>query len=50
MPHKYEKIRDKCIAAGGEAKACKAKAARIYNAQRKPSQKPVTGKAEKKKG
>lgn len=42
MPKKYERIRDKCKAKGGSDKACKKKAARIYNATRKPGQRPVT--------
>jgi len=49
MPKKYEAIRDKCIKEGGSTKACKTKAAKIYNATRKPGQKPVTGKMEKPK-
>ena len=44
MPRKYERIRDNCVKAGGEKKACKRKAARIYNAQRKPGSRPVTRK------
>ena len=44
MPRKYEAIRDACIQKGGADKACKGKAARIYNATRKPGQRPVTGK------
>lgn len=49
MPAKYEAIRDAAIAQGLPEPAAKTKAARIYNAQRKPGQKPVTGKAEKKR-
>ena len=44
MPHKYEVMRDKFKAQGLSAKAAKGKAARIYNAQRKPGQAPVTRK------
>jgi len=45
MPKKYEKIRDKCIAGGGDTASCKTKAAKIYNSQRKKGQKPVTRKS-----
>lgn len=44
MPKKYEAIRDTCIKKGGSTKACKTKAAKIYNSTRKPGQKPVTRK------
>lgn len=44
MPKKYEAIRDACMKKGGSAKSCKTKAAKIYNATRKPGQKPVTRK------
>jgi len=44
MPRKYEAIRDKCVKKGGKAKACKTKAARIYNATRKKGERPVTRK------
>ena len=44
MPEKYERIRDKARKQGASPKAAKSKAARIYNAQRKKGQKPVTGK------
>ena len=44
MPRKYEAIRDKCMSKGSSKDDCQAKAARIYNAQRKPGQAPVTGK------
>ena len=44
MPKQYEAIRDKLISEGKSPKAAKTSAARIYNAQRKPGQKPVTGK------
>lgn len=46
MPKKYEAIRDKCKREGGSDKECKGMAARIYNAQRKPGQKPVTRKSD----
>lgn len=42
MPAKYQAIRDKSINQGMSAKAAKTKAAKIYNAQRKPGQAPVT--------
>lgn len=42
MPEKYEKIRDAAIRKGASKPAAQKKAARIYNAQRKPGQKPVT--------
>lgn len=41
MPKKYESMRDKFKSQGKSDKAAKAKAARIYNAQRKKGQKPV---------
>jgi hypothetical protein len=44
MPKKYEKIRDRAMSKGMPAKQAKTKAAKIYNAQRKPGQKPVTRK------
>ncbi len=44
MPKKYEAIKRKAKKAGMGDKAAKKKAARIYNAQRKPGQKPVTRK------
>jgi hypothetical protein len=31
MPKSYESIRDNCIKKGGSKKACKTKAAKIYN-------------------
>lgn len=43
MPKKYERIRDSLKKEGKSDKAAKESAARIYNAQRKPGQKPVTG-------
>ena len=44
MPKAYEKMRDKFKKEGLSDKAAKGKAARIYNAKRKPGQKPVTRK------
>ena len=46
MPRKYEAIRDKMIKQGKSPKAAKTSAARIYNAQRKKGQKPVTRKSD----
>ena len=46
MPRKYEAIRDKLIKQGKSSKAAKKSAARIYNAQRKKGQKPVTRKSD----
>jgi hypothetical protein len=48
MPKKYEKMRDKFKKEGLSDKAAKKKAARIYNEQRKPGQKPVTRKKHRK--
>lgn len=45
MPKKYEAIRDKMMAKGKSPKSAKKSAARIFNAQRKPGQKPVTRKS-----
>lgn len=45
MPRKYTKIRDKLKRQGKSDKAAKKSAARIYNAQRKPDEKPVTRKS-----
>jgi hypothetical protein len=47
MPKKYEAIRDKMESKGkGKSpKAAKKSAARIFNAQRKPGQRPVTRKS-----
>ena len=45
MPKKYEALRDKFIREGLTEKAAKGKAARIFNAQRKKGQKPVTRKS-----
>lgn len=44
MPKKYEAIRDKLLEKGIASKIAKTRAAKIYNATRKPGQKPVTGK------
>ena len=44
MPKKYEAIRDKMISQGKSIGAAKTAAARIYNAERKPGQRPVTSK------
>jgi len=44
MPKKYEAIRDKLIAEGRSPASAKTSAAKIFNATRKPGQKPVTGK------
>lgn len=44
MPKAYERMRDKFKKEGMSAKAAKGKAARTYNAKRKPGQKPVTRK------
>jgi hypothetical protein len=44
MPAKYEAMRDKFKQQGLKDKAAKKKAARIYNAQRKKGQAPVTRK------
>ena len=41
MPQKYLKLRDEFIRTGTPAAKAKAKAARIYNAQRKPGTAPV---------
>lgn len=46
LPKKYEAIRDKMIAEGKSSKEAKTSAAKIYNATRKPGQKPVSGKSE----
>jgi hypothetical protein len=42
MPHAYEAMRDKFKAQGMSDQAAKGKAARIFNARRKPGQQPVT--------
>lgn len=41
MPEKYLRLRDDFIRKGTPAATAKAKAARIYNAQRKPGTAPV---------
>ena len=46
MPAKYEAIRDKLIKKGMSIKEAKTRAAKIYNAQRKRGQKPVTRKSD----
>ena len=48
MPKKYEAIRDSLIMSGKREKEAKRIAAATYNKQRKPGQKPVTGKMEAK--
>ena len=42
MPAKYEAMRDKFLSEGKSESRSKSLAARIYNAQRKPGQAPVT--------
>lgn len=49
MPDKYEKIRDAYLRKGIAEKLAKKYAAMTYNSQRKPGQKPVTGKDKKEK-
>lgn len=49
MPAKYEAIRDKFEGKGIPAKEAKTRAAKIFNATRKPGEKPVTGKSESEK-
>jgi hypothetical protein len=49
MPPKYEAMRDKFQSQGLTLTSAKTKAAKIFNAQRKPGQKPVTGKHKGKK-
>jgi hypothetical protein len=46
MPKQYEAIRDALIAKGASVADAKTRAAKIYNARRKPGQKPVTGRHE----
>lgn len=48
-PEKYEAIRNKFRKEGMSEKDAETHAAKIYNATRKPGQKPVTGNSEKKK-
>ena len=44
MPKEYEAIRDELIRRGKSEKVAKRIAAATYNKQRKPGEKPVTGK------
>lgn len=44
MPKKYEAVRDRMMKKGMGAKSAKTHAAKIYNASRKPGQRPVTRK------
>ena len=41
MPAKYEEIRDKFLTQGYSRRMAEMRAARIYNAQRKPGQTPM---------
>lgn len=43
MPKRYEAIRDSLVKKGTSYDTAQAKAARIFNATRKPGQAPVTG-------
>jgi hypothetical protein len=45
MPKAYTKMRDRFKRKGLSDKAAKGKAARIYNAKRKPGARPVTRKS-----
>jgi hypothetical protein len=50
MPRSYEKIRDACIRKGGSEKACKTKAAKIYNGvirKRNPAMPKLSNKHKK---
>lgn len=47
MPKRYEAIRDSLVTKGTPYDKAQERAAKIYNATRKPGQKPVTGKAHK---
>lgn len=49
MPDKYLAIRDNLVSQGKSLKDARAEAAKIYNAERKRGQAPVTGKKEPKK-
>lgn len=49
MPKQYEALRNKFEKEGMSEKEAEGHAARIYNAGRKPGQKPVTGNEEKSK-
>jgi hypothetical protein len=46
MPERYTKMRDQFKKEGLSAKMAKQKAAKIFNATRKPGTKPVTRKEE----
>ena len=46
MPKQYEAIRDSYLDRGASEAEAKRIAAMTYNSQRKPGQKPVTGKHE----
>ena len=48
MPPKYERIRDSYKRRGKSDKEAKRIAAATFNKQRRPGQKPVTGKHKKK--
>jgi len=48
MPKKYEAIRDKAVARGMNYDKAQTLAARIYNAERKKGEAPVTGSHKKK--
>jgi len=50
VPKKYLKIKKSYIKRGKSEKRAKELAAKTYNAQRKPGQKPVTRSYHKKKG
>jgi hypothetical protein len=49
MPKIYEAMRDKFKRGGMKLKAAKTKAAKIFNANRKPGTTPVTNKPHKKR-
>lgn len=44
MPYKYERLRDKFNREGLDYDKAQEKAARIFNSQREPGEKPVTGR------
>ena len=46
MPKRYTKMRDSFRKEGLSSKAAKTKAAKIFNATRKPGTKPVTRKSD----
>ena len=50
MPKQYERMKDKFVEQGLPEKDAKTKAARIFNARRKPGQAPVTGPHNQPKG